>query len=116
MVPNTLRFSIVGNVEHRRAQRFPMQLPLAVTQLGAEWTPLSGRTQNISSAGVLFTTEQERELGDLIEYVITLPTAARHRVTIRCNGKVVRCEKTEQDPGPYQVAATLDRWEFVRSD
>lgn len=93
-----------------------MQLPLAVTRAGAEWTPLSGCTQNISSAGVLFTTEQERDLGDLIEYVITLPTAARHGVTIRCNGKVVRCERTDQAPAPYQVAVTLERWEFVRSD
>lgn len=92
-----------------------MQLPLAVKRAGAEWTPLSGCTQNISSGGVLFTTEQERGLGDLIEYVITLP-AARQRVMIRCNGKVVRCEKTEQELGRYQVAATLERWEFVRSD
>jgi hypothetical protein len=59
---------------------------------------------------VLFNSELPLELGESIEYVITLPKAPGTRVDVklRCMGKVVR---RVQDDG---FAATLERYEFIR--
>jgi hypothetical protein len=66
----------------------------------------------------LFTAEREPDLGGPIEYVITLNHEGPHEVHLRCIGKVLRSERTDadQDAGrrSFQVAATLERYEFVR--
>ena len=72
-------------MEQRRARRFKLQLPLAVTRP--------------------------------IEYIITLNTGSEFTVNLRCIGKVVRSERVpEADDMSYAVAATLERYEFVRND
>jgi hypothetical protein len=78
---------------------------------------IPGFTQNISSSGVLFTSEREPDLGTPIEYVITLNDGPQ-AVNLRCVGKVLRAallkEAIEEQPPAYQIAATLERYEFVR--
>ena len=78
---------------------------------------LAGYTRNISSNGVLFTTEREPDMAGPIEYVITLNHDGPQAVNLRCIGKVIRAERldapTEAIPA-YQVAATLERYEFIR--
>ena len=79
---------------------------------------LAGRTKNISSAGVLFTAGREPDLGGSIEYVITLNREGPQPVQIRCVGKVLRAAPSSapeigERPG-YEIAATLERYEFVR--
>ncbi len=77
----------------------------------------AGLTKNISSGGVLFTSEKEPDVGGSIEYVITLGTAPEPRVSLRCIGKVVRYQKILNSDAPvFDVAATLERYEFVRSE
>ena len=73
-----------------------------------------GETRNLSSAGVLFTDPVEPiEIGQPIEYMISLPTGNRSygAVRLRCMGKVVR-----RDEDQRVLAATLERYEFVRMD
>jgi hypothetical protein len=90
-------------------------LPLAVTRSGAERVAQIGLTKNISSGGVLFTSEAEPEIGGAIEYVITLSGPSEQRVNLRCIGKIVRARKVpESDEAAFDVAATLERYEFVR--
>jgi len=107
-------------MEQRRTRRFKLQLPLSITRAGAERVTLVGFTRNISSSGVLFTTEREPDLGGPIEYIITLNAEGSQSVNLRCIGKVLRAERTESlaDSGPqaYQIAATLERYEFVREN
>jgi hypothetical protein len=106
-------------MEQRRTRRFQLQLPLSVTRSGAARVDLAGRTKNISSSGVLFTTEREPEFGGPIEYVITLTHSEAQVVNLRCLGKIVRSDRVDH-PGrdeaspAYRVAATLERYEFVR--
>ena len=97
-------------MEHRKNQRFDLRLPLEI--LGDQDGACKGETRNVSSCGVLFTAKTEVAIGDPIEYLITLPKARGTRVAVRlrCIGKVVR--KKEQS----EFAATLERYEFVRSD
>ena len=68
-------------------------------------------TSNISSNGVLFSTGLEMQVGSPVEYTLTLAPAMgpRKAVQLRCLGKVVRHAEAEA------VAATIERYEFVRA-
>src|SRR4051794_13216933 len=103
-------------MEQRRTRRFKLQLPLSITRYGAASVFTAGLTENISSSGVLFTSESEPDLGGSIEYIITLNGEGPQSVNLRCMGKVLRSDRLPPDaPVPaYQVAATLERYEFVR--
>ncbi len=76
-----------------------------------------GLTKNISSGGVLFTTGNELDVGGSIEYIITLTGSTDHSVNLRCIGKVVRHQPIpDADSQSFDIAATLERYEFVRSE
>ncbi len=78
--------------------------------------PHSARTRNISSSGVLFTSQAEIQIGRTIEYVVSLNSVDGNDVDLRCIGKVIRLEKSSNEPQSpaYLVAATLDRYQFIR--
>ncbi|SRR5579883_1388965 len=105
-------------MEQRRTRRFQLQLPVSITRTGAERVIFPGLTKNISSSGVLFTVEQEPDPASPIEYVITLNHDGPQAVNLRCVGKILRSERIreaiEEQPPAYQIAATLERYEFVR--
>jgi len=104
-------------MEQRRTRRFKLQLPLSITRSGPDRVALPGFTENISSTGVLFTTEREPDLGDSIEYVIMLNHEGAQSVSLRCVGKVLRSVRVPSDVAErlaFQIAATLERYEFVR--
>jgi PilZ domain len=103
-------------MEQRRTRRFKLHLPLAIIRSGADRFTTSGQTENISSSGVLFTAEREPDLGGPIEYVITLNHDGPQAVSLRCMGKVLRSQPSlpAGDATAYQVAATLERYEFIR--
>lgn len=96
-------------MEQRKARRFDLKLPFELIRSGSEPSE-RGETKNLSSAGVLFQSEATLHIGEPVEYVITLPTspADKERVRLHCIGKVVRFAKKAE------VAATLERYEFVR--
>jgi hypothetical protein len=64
---------------------------------------------------VLFTSAEGIRVGELIEYLITLPTAMNGNgaVRLRCHGKVVRQEGSLPTDG-MGIAATVERYEFLR--
>lgn len=100
-------------VEKRRATRFPMALPLILAKQ-AESDELA-QTRDVSSGGVYFEVAEAPTPGSRLEFVLTLPTeiTLTGPVQIRCVGKVVRVDHgTGRQIG---VAATIDRYEFVRN-
>jgi hypothetical protein len=102
--------STVNNVmEQRKNQRFDLRLPFEIIRTGAP-AKLWGVTSNVSSSGVLFSSDTVVEVGEPIEYFITFPkpVGSRSEVRLRCVGKVLR-EAPES-----KFAATLERYEFVR--
>lgn len=103
-------------VEQRRSKRFEIKLAVKVLRNGARAVSGVGETRNLSSSGVLFSTDAKVDLGEAIEYEIHL--AASGAVTLHCLGKVIRLDSlagwNEANP-PFEVAATLERYEFVRS-
>lgn len=54
-------------------------------------------------------------VGDLIEYRIALPGRKNGNipVTLSCKGKVLRRQSLE-DNSALEIAATLERYEFIR--
>ncbi len=103
--------------DKRRAQRFPMALPvkLKVEELdGAEFEAI--QTRDVSSGGIYFEYESHLEVGTSLEFVLTLPgeITKGSSVRIRCMGKVVRVDKTSEQGDHVGIAATIERYEFVR--
>jgi hypothetical protein len=97
-------------MEQRKAQRFDLTLPVELIRAGIATASRQGETKNVSSSGVFFESDVRLRIGEPVEYVITLPTSPTPgiQVRLRCMGKVVRLVK---ETG---IAATLERWEFVR--
>jgi len=96
--------------EQRKSKRFELRLPLELVRNGVERVSQMCETKNVSSSGVLFRTSMPVELGSPIEYLITLP-GGRYgaEVRIRCVGKIIR------HANDAEMAATLERYEFVRN-
>lgn len=102
--------------EKRRARRFPMTLPVAIK---AEETPGQEKTvhtRNVSSSGVYFEFGSPLNIGTAVEFVLTLPEQITKgsAVRIKCVGKVVRVDRPGGDGEPLAVAATIERYEFLR--
>ena len=98
------------SVEQRKARRFELRLPLELVRNGTAALSERGETRNLSSVGVLFQSGANLRIGDALDYMITLPASAGEvdGVRLRCLGKVVRYGKSAE------IAATLERYEFVR--
>ncbi len=78
-----------------------------------------GRTQNISSGGVLLVSPNRIEAGGPVEYVITLSAGSGGNVNLRCMGKVLRLEQPgipQNDGDAFTVAVSLERYEFLRTN
>ena len=89
-----------------------MKLTMELVRCGADSMREFAQTANISSNGVLFYSDLKSEIGQPVEYVLTLTPelGKRKPVMLHCMGKVVRREEE------YTLtAATLDRYEFIRN-
>jgi hypothetical protein len=105
--------------EQRKYRRYELKLPLEIVRTGTHRISRPGETRNLSSGGVLFTAHSRMEIGEPIEYRITLHTSPGVDVRLHCKGKVVRMDAPgdtaePQNGVPISVAATLERYEFVR--
>ena len=104
-------------VEQRKAKRFELTLPIELIQAGNAGVPTAGQTKNMSSAGVLFISPEEVDIGQPIEYLITFHPGTKGEIRLRCMGKVVRLERIPVDgngSAEIGIAATLERYEFIR--
>jgi len=96
--------------EQRKSKRFELRLPLELVRNGSERVSEMCETTNLSSTGVLFRTGLTVELGQHVEYLISLPASGHGAdVRLRCVGKVIR------QASDAEFAATLERYEFVRN-
>jgi hypothetical protein len=89
-----------------------MQLPLQIIQVGSEKVNRTEQTRDISSGGVCFLSSEQVEVGGRIEYLITL-SGSHPPVRIRCLGKVLRSQKQDSDDAPFEVAVTMERYQFM---
>ncbi len=101
--------------DKRRARRFSMTLPVAV-KIEEITGDKAVQTRNVSSSGVYFEFASSLEVGTPLEFVLTLPEQITkgNAVRIRCMGKVVRVDPGTSEEGSLGVAATIERYEFLR--
>jgi hypothetical protein len=95
-----------------------MQLPLRIVRLGDRKVNRVEQTRDISSGGVCFLSPSDVEVGDRIEYLITL-SGNNPPVRIRCLGKVLRSHPPTAPANghrEFEVAVTMERYQFVRAD
>jgi hypothetical protein len=104
-------------LEQRRTQRYKLELPLQILQLGDQRVNRTEKTRDISSGGVCFLSPTDVEVGGRIEYLITL-SGTNPPVRIRCLGKVLRSmQPSAAGKAPqFEVAVTMERYQFVRAD
>ncbi len=100
--------------EQRRSQRFQLTMPITLLRGGRGQINKIGETRNVSSTGVYFVAAEAVEPGTLLEFIITLPDeiSAVGPVRLLCKGKVVRVD--QQEESLLGVAATIERYEFIR--
>ena len=106
----------MNGTDKRRAKRFPMRLPVAVTADQKKPEQVV-ETRDVSSNGIYFEFGDPLELGSAVEFLLTMPEPITKGspVRIRCMGKVVRIERDNPGDGAHTgVAATIERYEFVR--
>ncbi len=106
-------------IDHRKAKRFDLRLPVEVVR--KSFLPVSsiGETRNLSAGGVLFSATVDMQVGEPIEYVITFPSHSLNggSVNLRCLGNVVRMDRSgsgDNGESSLLVGATLERYEFLR--
>ena len=99
--------------ERREARRFTMSLPLRVLPREAQGHELEAYTRDLSYQGLYFLAEDGFEVGNDIDFVLTLPHQATQSAdeNIRCQGRIVRVETI--DNGRIGVAAKIARYEFL---
>jgi hypothetical protein len=104
----------MGDLSDRReARRFTMTLPVRVLAHDVNSPEFRANTRDVSYRGLYFLSEARFEDGSEIDFIITLPQQmiSTGDVNIRCHGKVVRVEPTNN--GKTGIAAKIDRYEFV---
>jgi hypothetical protein len=100
--------SQAGGGERRRAQRFPIKLPLQF-RVWDDTVWYSGMTENISTAGIFFRCQhmvefkQRIEIGFVLGSLLEEGGAAR----VACSGEVVRTEPPQEPEDPPGVAVSV---------
>lgn len=104
---------MVDGADRREARRFTMNLPMRVLPRESKGNDLDAHTRDVSYRGLYFVANANFEIGNEIEFVITLPQQVTQSgdVNIRCLGEVVRIEPTEN--GRVGIAAKIARYEFM---
>jgi hypothetical protein len=103
------RVSFGGSLERRESSRFPIQEELQYRILSSKAERISGmgRTLDMSSSGILFTTKERLHLGRLVEVSVNWPARLGGTCPLKlvAVGRVVRSE-------PSRAALKIERYEF----
>ena len=99
---------IGGFAERRGTGRFPLREEVRYKMLhGTVVTTGAGKTLNIGSGGVLFTTEQRLPIGRLIELSVNWPARLDGTCPLKfvATGRIIRAEED-------RAAVRIERYEF----
>jgi len=106
--------------ERRNARRYDLSLPVIVrAPIDKEAASRTGKTRDISTRGVYFTTDNNLSAGAELILTMILPAEVTGgtEVFIRATGKVIRVDKRpgngDQKVG---VAAVFEMHEIVRNE
>ncbi len=97
------------NTERRRSSRFPIEREVRYKTLNQRTETLAGngKTLNISSSGVLFTSDHDLPVGTRLELSISWPAQLNDRCLLNL---VARGRVTRHNKG--QLALQIQQYEF----
>jgi hypothetical protein len=96
----------------RAAVRFPLRLDLTLTSDDREYHAV---TEDVSSAGLLFVSDEVPPVDSTVHFQIKMPAAimgGTEDVLLDCVGRIVRHDFTE---GRSRAAASIDKYS-LRAD
>jgi len=95
-----------------RAPRFPLHLAVRYRAVGnPEWR--QGKTENISSSGVLLQGPYPLQPDTAVEFMLALATATGPRTEISCRGRVVRMvDSIDRQRLPW-FAVAIEQYDFI---
>ena len=98
-----------GSTDRRGTSRFPLKEDVKYTVVHSRTlkTSGSGKTLNIGSRGLLFTTEERLPLGRTVELSVSWPALLGGKCPLQfvATGRVVRAESN-------RAAVKIERYEF----
>jgi PilZ domain len=106
-------------LERRGAQRFEMNLPLAVHFDGRT---VPGFTQDLTGRGIFFYAETALPEGAVVELTFTMPSeiTLAEDMPVRCRGRVLRASSSQADHSHVGqrngIAVQLDSYEYLPSN
>jgi PilZ domain len=106
-------------LERRGAQRFEMNLPLAVRFDGRT---VPGFTQDLTGRGIFFYAETALPEGAVVELTFTMPSeiTLAEDMPVRCRGRVLRASSSQADHSHVGqrngIAVQLDSYEYLPSN
>jgi len=99
----------IGNLERRNTSRFPLREDVRYKLLQSKATQMSGagKTLNIGSGGILFTTEDKLPIGRMVEISVNWPARLGGTCPLKfvAVGRVIRSEAD-------RAAVRIERYEF----
>ena len=103
------RVNFGRTADRRETNRFPVREEVRYRVLHAKGSPASGvgKTLDIGSGGILFTTQERLPMGRLVEVAVNWPVRLDGACPLRfvAVGKVVRSDATK-------AVVQIDRYEF----
>lgn len=108
---------MVNAAERRKYRRYDLSIEVHVKPRKRAAAPVKTVTRDISARGVYFDFSERMDPGSDLEFELNLPPelAAGKSVRIRCRGKIVRVDAPKGE-GTARIAATIENYEFVRSE
>jgi hypothetical protein len=105
--PNRLEHRL----ERRGAQRFEVNLPLAVHFDGRT---VPGFTQDLSGRGIFFYAETALAEGAVVELTFTMPSeiTLAENMPVRCRGRVLRASASQASQRSG-IAVQLDSYQYL---
>jgi len=96
-----------GPIVRRRGVRFQLRLPITVTLESRNSVQLIGKTENISSRGVLFSAKSTLPFGSIVKLEVRLPGGSvRSRVAMEATGTILRISEQR---GRFAVAVGCEQ-------
>jgi hypothetical protein len=101
----------------RKALRYKTEEPVSARWTNGGIREVSGRTRDVSTAGLFFYAAFAPDDGSQIEVVVKLPAevTGSDAKTVLCRGRVVRVEAVEEGAPEtkYGVAVEMDSYELI---
>jgi hypothetical protein len=98
-----------GKIDRRESARFPLREDLKYKLLHSKNNTVSGigKTLNMASGGILFTTEDTLPLGRIVELSVNWPARLDGTCPLKlvAVGRIIRSE-------PGQAAVRIERYQF----